>query len=196
MCALTKLLNNNLYKKTLNTFIGTNKPIDLTFKLAPITEAPGFITYGNAVPKPQTWNSKNVDLTINQSRVPNMSSIEVALTLLHEGLHAQIYQKLLLIHGPAKLNNLNFPGLFKAYQDYAQGGVQHQYIAQNYITSLSTALRTFDNNKFELKYYEALAWNGLEGTESFKALKQSDKDNIDNNRKLLVANRSKVDCPN
>lgn len=64
-----------------------------------------------------------------------MSSIEVALTLLHEGLHVQIYQKLLLIHGPAKLNNLNFPGLIKAYQDYAQGGVQHQYIAQNYITS-------------------------------------------------------------
>jgi len=169
MCALSKLMENNFFKNTLNNFIGQTKNIDLTFKLGYIAQDPGFITVGNTLVKPNTWNSKNIDLILASNVLDDLSSIEVATALLHEGIHAEIYRKLLSIHGPSNLNNQNFPSMFNMYQQYSiSQGFSHEYMANYYVEIMANAIKEYDKSKFGIEYYKAIAWNGLKGTNYYE----------------------------
>jgi hypothetical protein len=196
MCALSKLMENNFFKNTLNNFIGQTKNIDLTFKLGYITQEPGFITVGNTVVKPNTWNSKNIDLILASNILDNLSSIEVATALLHEGIHAEIYRKLLSIHGPSNLDNQNFPSMFNMYQQYSiSQGFSHEYMANYYVEIMANAIKEYDKSKFGIEYYKAIAWNGLKGTNYYEtSLTQADKTEIESKKNSLLANRSKQGC--
>ncbi|MCZ4245076.1 hypothetical protein [Pedobacter punctiformis] len=195
MCALNKLMQNNYYRAALNKFIGENKPIDLTFKLENIEQQPGFQTLGTTIPNPVTWNANNIDLTLAENLIDNLSSIEVALTLLHEGVHAEVFRKLITIHGPSQLNNANFPTLFNLYTQYrANAAYDHEYIARFYVETIASALKEYDNNKFGIDYYQALAWHGLKGTDAYQALTDIQKSEIETKKATLLSNRSKTNC--
>jgi len=196
MCALAKLMNNGFFKNTLNNFIGVNKPIDLTFKLENIPQSPGFITAGTTSPSPLTWNSNNIDLILAENVIQNQSSIEVAFTLLHEGIHAEIYRKLLSIHGPSNLNNMNFPSMFNLYQQYKlTQGFSHEYMANYYVNIMANALKEYDNNKFDIGYYKALSWGGLNETNYYiNNLSITQKDDISLKTNQLLNNRNKEAC--
>jgi hypothetical protein len=192
MCALSKLMQNSYYKTALNNFIGENKPLDLTFKILAIG-VPS--VYGDTQPNPFNWNSNNIDLRLNKNAIDNLSSIEVALTLLHEGIHAEMYRKLLGINGTINLNINNFPSLFNMYAEYKNDGqYQHQFMANYYIDIMSTALKQYDGNRFSLDYYQALAWEGLHGTDIWKNKLPSDTVAINNKATQLLIGRSKTNC--
>ncbi len=192
MCALNKLMQNNYYKTALNNFIGENKPIDLTFKIVPIADP---LIDGETELKPSNWNSHNIDLTLNQNKIDNMPSIEVALTLLHEGVHAEIYRKLLSIHGPNNLNTMNFPSMFNLYSQYKLAdGFSHEFIANYYIDIMGNALKQYDNNKFDIDYYKALAWRGLEGTDVYIGFDANKKADIQSKMGIILSNRSNSNC--
>lgn len=192
MCALAKLMNNSFFKNTLNNFIGVNKPIDLTFKLEPLAPESGFIRYGTAIPNPGNWNSNNIDLTLNESIIDSLSSIEVAFTLLHEGIHAEIFRKLLSIHGPSNLNSQNFPSLFEAYRIH--NNYQHEFIANYYTDIIGTALWEYDNKKFDLSFYKAYSYNGLERTITYTTFSTTKKSDIASKTTSLLLNRNKSNC--
>lgn len=195
MCALNKLMQNNYYKSALNQFIGKNKPLDLNFKLEPIMEDPGEIIYGTTELEPPNWDSNKIKLTLNENRIGNMSGIEVALTLLHEGIHAEIYRKLLSIHGPNQLNNMNFPSMFNLYSQYKLSeGFSHEFIANYYIEIMCKVLRKYDDDKFSVEYYQALAWEGLHGTDVWESKPPTDKISINNKVAQLLNGRSKTNC--
>ncbi len=195
MCALSKLMQNSYYKTALNNFIGENKPLDLTFKLEPIIDEPGEITYGTTQLESPDWNSTKIKLTLNKNIIGNLPSIEVALTLLHEGIHAEIYRKLLTIHGPSQLSNMNFPSMFNLYSQYKLSeGFSHEFIANYYVDIMSAALRQYDNNHFGLDYYKALAWEGLDKTSVYIALDAATKNEIKAKTATVLANRSKNNC--
>ncbi len=188
-CALAKLMQNNYYKTTLNNFIGENKTIDLNFKIEPIADP---LVYGRTELQSNNWNTKNIYLILNQNTIPNIPSIEVALTLLHEGIHAEIFRKIISIQGPSNLNIDNFPSLFNMYAQYK--GYQHEFIANFYLDIMSRALQQFDNYKFSMEYYQALAWRGLEGTEVYNGLNAAKKEDIRLKRITLLANRNNSNC--
>jgi hypothetical protein len=198
MCALNTLMQNNYYKTTLNNFIGENKPLDLTFKLVPIIDKPGEITYGIAAPKPLDWNAKNIDLTLNENVIGNLPSIVVALTLLHEGIHAEMFRKLLSLNGPSNLDMDNFPSLFNMFAQYKNAGqgadYQHQFMANYYINIMSAALKQYDSSQYSLDYYQALAWEGLHGTDVWKNKSAADTVAINNKVIQLLSGRSKTNC--
>lgn len=60
---------------------------------------------------------------------------------------------------------------------------------------MTTALCGFDNNKFGIDYYKALAWGGLEGTNYYQN-KLTSIQRLDINDKTIqvLANRSKEAC--
>ncbi|MGB4776450.1 MAG: hypothetical protein WBP45_14835 [Daejeonella sp.] len=188
-CALNKLLQNNYYKTALNNFIGENKPIDLTFELAQIEDP---LVNGHTKLKPSDWSSTNIELTLNENKINNIPSIEVALTLLHEGIHAEIFRKILSIHGPSHLNIDNFPSLFNMYAQYK--GYQHEFIANYYVDIMGNALKQYDNNKFDMDYYKALAWRGLEGTDVYINLNAATKAGIQSKMSTVLSNRSNTNC--
>lgn len=195
MCALNKLMQNNFYKNILNNFIGVNKPIDLTFKLNFIPQSPGYQTDANTIPNPALWNANNIDITLAENIINNLSSIEVATALLHEGIHAEIFRKLISVQGPGNLSNSNFPTLFNLYHLYTVNqGYQHEFIANYYVTLMSNALKQYDNNKFNIEYYEALAWSGLKGTTAYANLSSTKKAEMISKEASLLLNRSKTNC--
>lgn len=189
-CIMDKLMADNFFKKTVNNFIGENKPINLNFKLG-ILEP---LTLGNAQPIPLVWNATNIDITLNSEELNNVPALQVALTLLHEGVHAEIFRKLLSIQGPSNLNNVNFPTLFQYYVDYGSGGMQHAYMADHYINILGNALWEFDGKLFSLDHYKALSWQGLHRTNVFLNKSQSEKDLILLKQQELLAGRNINNC--
>ena len=195
MCALLKLMQNNFYKKTLNNFIGANKPIDLTFKLEALPPIAGFKRYGAAAPEPFNWKSTNVDIIVDINNLGDLSGIQTATVLLHEGIHAEIWRKLLTIHGAVYLSGKNFPEMFKLYQDYKlKDGFSHEFMANYYIDAMATTLKAYDNSKFDITYYKALSWDGLEETDSYNKLSLTQKADITTKTTALLLNRSKVNC--
>jgi hypothetical protein len=189
MCALNTLMQNSFYKTTLNNFIGENKPLDITFKLEPIANQS---VLGHTDLGPEGWNTNDIFLTLNENVIGNSPSIEVALTLLHEGIHAEIFRKILSINGPSNLNMDNFPSLFNMFAQYK--GYQHEFLANYYIDIMGAALKKYDSSQFTLDYYKALAWEGLEGTDVYINLNAATKADIQAKTAAVLANRSKTNC--
>ncbi|QQM26573.1 hypothetical protein [Elizabethkingia sp. M8] len=68
------------------------------------------------------------------------------------------------------INENNLPDLLKAYREnnYKSGISEHEFISNYYIPKIITALKTYDPNLGTDSEYEAIAWNGLESTNTFK----------------------------
>ena len=47
-----------------------------------------------------------------------------------------------------------------------------------YVEVLAESLAAYDDDRHELKYYQSLAWSGLEGTEEYQKLSQEEKKEI------------------
>ncbi|QOG02857.1 hypothetical protein [Flavobacterium sp. MDT1-60] len=112
---------------------------------------------------------KSITIEISTSKSNSNASLEVARTILHEYIHADIFRKLETKLG-TNAERLDFKTTFDAY------GNQHNTIANLYLNSMKEALKTFhknvlvdDYNKYTQYYgevpndafYEALAWGGL-----------------------------------
>ncbi|MFC3196939.1 hypothetical protein ACFOET_04855 [Parapedobacter deserti] len=88
-CIMEKLMSDGFFKNTLNKFIGENKPIDLNFRLSSTMDP---LNLGSTRPVPLEWNAKNIEIWLNANELPDHPSIQWALTLLHEGVHAEMFR--------------------------------------------------------------------------------------------------------
>lgn len=195
MCALSKLMSDNSYKSAINKFVGADKPLDLTFKIEPIASDPGTIVYGTTAPVPLSWNANNIELRLNENVMASASSLQIALTLIHEGIHAELYRKLLSVHGPSGLTITNFPSLFDLYNSDAEvSGFQHEYMAKWYVNLIAKSLATFDGGKSTMASYEALAWQGLAGTQVWKSKSLSERTGLTNQANALLSQQTSNNC--
>jgi hypothetical protein len=95
-------------------------------------------------------------------------TLDLAATILHEGIHAEIY-KYVDEHkkgiDPNKRENLlDYYFQYKVDNGgnrFATSNAQHQHMADAFVTPIAEALRQLDNNQFPLNDYLSLAWNGL-----------------------------------
>lgn len=131
--------------------------------------------------------SNLIEIQFNTNNL-NRPSLEVARTMIHEMIHAEIYRKMLSctnvphvnFHNYSQqqwvtyINNLqsNFPGIYDYYVRWAvgnnnPGAQQHEQMAQHYINIIIQALKQFDNNSQSDDVYKSLAWEGLMGTGPF-----------------------------
>src|SRR5690606_29928932 len=93
---------------------------------------------------------------------------------------AEMFRYLLSVRGPSGLTEANFPTLFTYYSQYkGEQSPQHQIMAAHYISVMGSALETFDEGKFSLEHYKALAWDGLKETDAYSSLSSSEKQDID-----------------
>ena len=128
-----------------------------------------------------------ITIYISTTSANKRSALEVARTILHEYIHADIYRKLDVKYNADK--ELDFKKTYLAYKS------QHEAMGALYITSLRDALRDFhktvltdDYNKYtyylgepSLDFYEALAWRGLKehDVQAWKDLSPDRKQELD-----------------
>ncbi|OYQ46131.1 hypothetical protein CHU92_01580 [Flavobacterium cyanobacteriorum] len=131
---------------------------------------------GHAITYPPENYVINITFDINiLSQIP---PLDVAGTMIHEMIHAEIFRKMMIAaqtgslqpedmtvaQQTAYVQNLqnNFPGIYDYYISRYHPNWDHQMMAQHYREIIKNALREFDPFQPE-EVYEAIAWVGLMG---------------------------------
>ena len=199
--------DNNKISNYLNKFLPDNAVGHLNFKADndfaqnhPNSTTAGAIT---SPPVNGANNSNvanyNIDIIFNTDpNLPNSyaggkPTIILAVELIHETVHAEMYRKLLECAQLPHVNytqmteteyknfiyNLrnNYEGLydyFMRYKFYKENGVlipiqgptteQHNQMATHYRDMVKEAIKDFDNNQHSDEFYDALSWIGLKNT--------------------------------
>lgn len=119
-----------------------------------------------------------IKITFNPDKL-NRPKLDIARTMIHEIIHAEMYRKLLSV---AQQPNIpwttefihslrnNYEGLADYYTRYwlnlppnqSPTNPQHEQMAEHFRGIIEQALRDFDDSLSDLQY-EAIAWVGLKG---------------------------------
>nr|WP_315149695.1 hypothetical protein [uncultured Flavobacterium sp.] len=149
-------------------------------------------------------NKSLINIAISTSRANDNSSLDVARTILHEYIHADIIRKLYTennISGPLDFNLI--------YQKY---GSQHGTMAALYLSSMKEALKEFNKTVLPNDYknytdyygeepsdafYEALAWSGLKenNVQAWTNLTAQQQQDINNLAARVTKMSKTVNCP-
>lgn len=150
------------------------KNFDGEFSVANLILSAGVdATYPNANAVTYPPSNYNIEVKFNPNNL-DRPSLSVAGTLIHELIHAEMYRKLLSVAQEPEyswtqsfINSIrnDFPGIYYYYMEYKDW--QHEQMASHYRSTMKQALREFDAS-YSNDIYEALAWNGLQGTVAFE----------------------------
>jgi len=159
LCVFKQLENLNLFKKTIQKF--SKGDYNLIFDYA--LECNGNFAE-EACTDASDLENGNIKINILSS---GQQSLDFAATLLHEGIHAEMY-KYVDEHKKGvdpndRENILHYYRYFKAenVNDVATSNAQHQSMQDIYIIPVAKAIRELDGNRFPLENYKGFAWDGL-----------------------------------
>ncbi|WP_417785522.1 hypothetical protein [Tenacibaculum sp.] len=154
-CIFKKLKGLSLYKGTIKQFENSNYDL--------------IITYGACNSGEACTNDEFIDLGIIEIKLRGLNNtyLGFAATLLHEGIHAELFK---YVHERDKGVDVNDrPNLMYHYFQlkgkvdprYLDSRVQHEHMADKYVKPIAEAIRELDNNRYPLDYYLGFAWDGL-----------------------------------
>lgn len=158
-CVFNKLKELNLFKTTIKKF-ENNKNYNLILEEG--------MNCNNSVADACTDASDlaNGNITITFQSLGS-SNLSLAASILHEGIHAEIYKYVdehkKGIDPNDRPNVLYYYNLFKAKNALDQGTTfaQHEHMQDNYVVPLAEALRKLDGNRYPLEEYIGFGWDGL-----------------------------------
>lgn len=137
----------------------------------------------------------------NANCIEDRTALELAKTILHEGIHAELYRVVKPIGGYESLGPDNYPEIWEAYREHKDWS--HNYMADYYLDRLAEAISNYDSHNYSMDHYIALAWQGLGEdpnnpsvplTERRNTLSASERDNIISLRNELIENSNPY-CP-
>lgn len=175
-CTYQKLLTTNLLKNTLQKFMGEKTPIHLILKEKSNlrnSNGNGNLLNGQTI----YGDSFYITILINTEQATNRRSLDVARTIIHEAIHAEIFRKIKSTSTDISrliINKNSWPTLFDYYNTYP-GNPQHNYMADYYRTAMVKGLKEFASltgQSYPDKLYEDLAWAGLKGTKAWNNMFQ------------------------
>ena len=142
--------NNNNLNWILNNFNDGDKPSEFNLKFVMATDLPN-----NINGRTSNLTNNTITIKINANTISNRTSLGVARTILHEGIHARL-KEFMYREG----NTINsFPGIYDFYR-YGKNW-SHQQMASYYRGTIAKGLKQFDNGQYSDAFYNALAWVGL-----------------------------------
>jgi len=100
-----------------------------------------------------------ISITFDANCIEDRTVIELIKTILHEGVHAELFRIVKSIGGYENLNPENYPEIWEAYRTYKEWS--HEFMANWYLEKLADSLAEIDGNLFSTEHYIALAWQGL-----------------------------------
>lgn len=84
--------------------------------------------------------------------------LTVARTILHEGIHARLWE--FYYRDGVGVTPNDFSGIYEHMRIYGKNW-DHEQMAAFYRTTIAEGLKQFDNAQHTDEYYDALAWEGL-----------------------------------
>ncbi len=160
LCVYNNLKNLNLFKSTIGKFNSRRQVYNLTLKFDPIK------CRGTDVACTSPEDLKNGNITIYLREIET-KNLDVAATILHEGIHAEIYRfvdrKKKGLDPNDRANLMFWYKHFKALngKDPATTKAQHEHMADRFVIPIAKAIRSLDKNRFSLDHYMAYGWEGL-----------------------------------
>lgn len=188
-CVYEKLKNSSLMENLLQDFVGSSK-YHVTYTVVPsYIDTYGNEGYGGIINNGDGTMTIKINSLFFDEEVP----VSIAKTILHETIHAYIYQEVASLGGYENLENSTIEQLFAYYEWYGGDSFQHPFMSRYYIPKLAEALWIYDGEKYSIDYYEALAWKGsLMGTYDYISKSQEEKDSIE--QKISVLNLGSKEC--
>ncbi len=182
-CVIRKILNieNGFYKKLLDDFrLGTDN-VNLKFQAI---EMKGINSGREAFTDPNEIDSKNyIYIYIDENLIHSNNLVEIASTILHEIIHAQISK---FVHQEGNglpitervFSKANREKIIDNYLEMGGVDAQHNFMADNLLNTMASALRKLDGNRLTLKHYIAYAWEGLENDGTFGITREQEEEFI------------------
>jgi hypothetical protein len=185
---MIKSTNNNLITGLIKSFQG-NAEFGITIKSKDsIIGANGTTSY--------KIGDTNFTITISTSQAKSRPTIEVARTILHEYIHADIYRKLYTKYNYTFINDFRLVyNSYKVNIYNKKPDPDHVTMAEFYLEKMAYALKSFHKNELKNDYnkfieyygsepssyfYKALAWRGLKeaDTTAWDKLSKDEKEKI------------------
>jgi hypothetical protein len=171
-CIYEKLLSINGFKDLASKFKGLGTEFNVILKIGPTQRATA---------NGQTWYkgpNQPIEITFNKDRI-NRSALEVARTIVHEMIHAEMFRAL-NTQGLAD-SDLSFKETFEEYtrQFFGDEDIHHNYMADYWVNKMAdmlelihpqlgkSSLEDYMNysggypNGVPKDFYKAIAWEGL-----------------------------------
>lgn len=174
-CVYDKLKGNDLMNKTIERFDGEKAPVHLILELGNITDpnVGGETDYG--------YTGYNITITLDNDYMNDSPSLFVALIILHEAIHADVYRKIKITSGLYLDSSTNkwvlgngaeadFPTLFNYYDIYPENP-HHNFMGDYYRNALEQGLRDYAESNgltYSDQLYKDLSWTGLQGTNAWE----------------------------
>ena len=174
-CVFNQLNYSNTFTELIANFEGGNSTFDLVFEL---TEIPG-----NPLGNLKGENPNDFVAQIDVSQMLSRSDLGVASTFLHEAMHAEM-RRYLYNKQENGSSIEGFPGTFtEDWNNYVEekygktnvGQAEHEAMGEYFVGFIANALEEFDNSQLDRAYYEAVAWDGLRGTEAWDSNENKDE---------------------
>ena len=123
----------------------------------------------------------------------NLSSLDAAASILHEGIHAELFRFVDQAHN-GEVNPNDRKRLFDLYKNFKNdvnwqdNNAQHTYMAENFVKPIARAIRELDNKRYNLNYYMGFGWEGLEAYDFKGILTVADEVEFARLRKIVNDN--------
>lgn len=159
LCIFNELKKLDLFKSTINKF--SKGKYNLTFKYGTICNNQAG---EEACTDPKDLANGNLTIKILSS---GTQSLDFAATLLHEGIHAEIYKY--VDEHKKGIDPNDRKNLFYYYNYYsAQNNnrretslAQHQHMQDVFVTPIARAIRQLDGYRHNIDYYKGFAFEGI-----------------------------------
>lgn len=181
-----RCIYNNLMNSS-NGFKNMIKKFDGEFPISHLRISGRELPTGNAMTiEPINYIT---DIVINtQNEKLNRPNLSIARTIIHEVIHAEMYRKMLSLANKdgridakklkTMLSNGDYPGMFDYYTQYGRKNMQHELMAEHYISTISNFLKQYQSG-LSNEIYNSLAWEGLRYTTAWNNLSKSKQEKID-----------------
>lgn len=116
--------------------------------------------------------------------------LQIAGTLLHEAIHASMYQEAKLVNSDVAQDD--YCSIWQAY--FETSDPCHEVMANQYVNHLAQAIADLDENRFPVSHYLKIAWEGLEGVGSQLGLLTDPYASQYSSEHNILINESFSDC--
>lgn len=130
-----------------------------------------------------------VAISFDVACIDDRSEIELAKTILHEGIHAEVYRVIQDLEGNL-IDPEDEPYIWEQYRNHKNW--QHEYMANYYLDALADALSEYDDATYSMEHYRALAWQGLDEYDSGHPITQVWDGLSTNEQNTILALRAQV----
>ncbi|ATA73729.1 hypothetical protein CGC49_10890 [Capnocytophaga sp. H4358] len=164
--------NNDYVKEIFSKFEGNGTEFDIV-----ISSENKVLYEGREVNAKTTFTrgSKAIHIRISESKAVGRSALDIAKTIFHEYIHADIHRK---IQTGDVSNPSDFKSVYEKYKSEREEQYQHEMMGKLYVETMRDALKKFHKEVMPQEYayfkesyfdvsinedvfYEVLAWQGL-----------------------------------